>query len=63
MDFIVGLTLKERIHDLIFVVVDTMMKSAHFIPLCMTYQAPNIARVFVSEIFRLHSVPRRIISD
>jgi hypothetical protein len=41
------------------VVVDTLTKSAHFIPMHMTYQAPDIARVFVSEIVRLHGVPRR----
>jgi hypothetical protein len=44
-------------------VVDTLMKSAHFIPVRMTYQAPNIARVFISEIVRLHGMPKRIISD
>jgi hypothetical protein len=34
-----------------------------FIPLRATYQAPDIARVFISEIVRLHGVPKRIISD
>jgi hypothetical protein len=63
MDFIVGFPLMARRHDSIFVVVDTLMKSAHFIPVCMTYQGPKIARVFVSDIVRLHDVPRRIISD
>jgi hypothetical protein len=32
MDFIVGLPLMVRRHDSIFVVVDTLTKSAHFIP-------------------------------
>jgi hypothetical protein len=27
------------------------------------YQAPDIARVFISEIVRLHGMPKRIISD
>jgi hypothetical protein len=63
MDFIVGLPLTARRHDSIFVVVDTLTKSAHFIPVCTTYQAPDIARVFISEIVRLHGVPKRIISD
>ena len=63
MDFIVGLPLTARRHDLIFVVVDTLMKSAHFIHVHTTYQAPNLARVFISEIVRLHGVPKRIISD
>jgi hypothetical protein len=63
MDFIVGLSLTARRHDSIFVVFYTLMKSAHFIPMCTTYQAPYIARVFISEIVRLHGVPKRIISD
>jgi hypothetical protein len=63
MDFIIGLPLTERRDDLIFVVVDTLKKSAHFIPMRTTYQAPDIARVFISEIVRLHGVPKRIISD
>jgi transposase InsO family protein len=63
MDFIVGLPLTARKHDSTFIVVDTLMKSAHFIPVHTTYQAPNIARIFLSEIVRLHGVPKRIISD
>jgi hypothetical protein len=63
MDFIVGLPLMARRHDSIFLVVDTLTKSVHFIPVRTTYQAPDIARVFISEIVRLHGVPKRIISD
>jgi hypothetical protein len=63
MDFIVGLPLTARRHDSIFVVVDTLTKSDHFIPVRTTYQAPDIARVFNSEIVRLHGVPKKIISD
>jgi hypothetical protein len=42
---------------------DTLMKSDHFIPVCMTYQAPEIARGFINEIVRLHGAPKRIIYD
>ena len=63
MDFIVGLRLTARRHDLIFVVVDTLTKSSHFISVRMMYQAPDIARVFISDIVRLHGMPKRIISD
>ena len=52
MDFIVGFPLTARRHDLIFLVVDTLTKSAHFIHVCKTYQAPDIARAFISEIVR-----------
>jgi hypothetical protein len=63
MDFIVGLPLTTRRHYSIFVVVDTLTKSAHFIPVHTMYQAPDIARVFISEIVRMHGVPKKIISD
>ena len=63
MDFIIGLPLTARIHDSIFVVVDTLTKSSYFIPMRMTYQEPDIARVFISEIVRLHGIPKKIISD
>jgi hypothetical protein len=63
MDFIVGLPLTTRRHDSIFVVVNTLTKSAHFIPVHTIYQAPDIYRVFISEIVRLHGVPKWIISD
>jgi hypothetical protein len=63
MDFIVGLPLTPRRHDWIFVVVDTLTKSAHFIPVHTTYQELDIARVFISEIVRLHGIPKNIISD
>jgi hypothetical protein len=63
MDFVVGFPLTTRRHDLIFVVVDTLTKSAHFIPVRITYEVEDIARVFVNDFVRLHGVPRRIISD
>jgi hypothetical protein len=63
MDFIVGFPLTTRRHDSIFVVINTLMKSAHFIPVRMMYQAPDIAKIFVNEILILHGVPRKIISD
>jgi transposase InsO family protein len=63
MDFVVGFPLMARRHDSIFVLVDTLTKSAHFIPMRMTYQAPDIARVFISKIVRFHGMPKKIISD
>jgi hypothetical protein len=63
MDFIVGFPLTTRRHDSIFVVVDTLTKSVNFIPMCTMYQTPDIARVFISDILRLHGVPKMIISD
>jgi hypothetical protein len=63
MDFIIGLPLKARRHHSIFLVVDTLTKSSYFIHVHTTYQAPGIARVFISDIVRLHGMPKRIISN
>jgi hypothetical protein len=63
MDFIVGFPLTTRRHGSIFVVLDTLTKSAHFIHVCTMYQAPNIDRVFIGEIVRLYGMPKRIIYD
>jgi hypothetical protein len=63
MDFIVGFPLTTRRHDPIFVVVDTLMRSTHIIHVCTMYQAPNIDIVFISDIVRLHGMPKRIISN
>ena len=56
MDFIVGLLITPQRHDYVFVVVDTLTKSAHFIPIKTTYQAHDIAKVFINEIVRLHGI-------
>jgi len=61
MDFIIGLPLTVRRHDTIFVLVDTLTRSAHFIPIRTMYRPPDIDRVFVSDIVRLHDVQRNII--
>jgi hypothetical protein len=63
MDFIIGFPLKVRRDDSILIVVETLMKNTHFIHVRTMYQAPNIARFFISNIVRLHGMPKRIMSD
>jgi len=50
MYFIVGFPLTIRIHDSIFVVVNTLMKSTHFMTVCTTYQAPDISRILLTKL-------------
>ena len=45
------------------VVVDKLSKIAHFILVKTTYKVANIADIFLKQIFRLHGVPKVIISD
>ena len=45
------------------VVIDKLSKSAHFIPIKSTFKAINIVEIFMKEIFRLHGIPKMVISD
>ena len=45
------------------VVVDKLNKVSHFIPIKSTCMAIDISRIFMKEIFRLHGMPKEIISD
>lgn len=63
IDFITGLPRTKYHHDLVMVVVDTLTKSAHFIPVKSTFGIAQVAEVFLKEIVRLHGVSKMIFSD
>ncbi|KAL0541244.1 hypothetical protein IC582_021286 [Cucumis melo] len=63
MDFITGLPRTLMGFTVIWVVVDRLTKSAHFIPGKSTYTASKRAQLYMSEIVRLHGVPVSIVSD
>ena len=63
MDFIPGLPKSMLENDSLFVEVDKLSKSAHFIPVKSTYKVVHIANIFLKEIFRLHRIPKEIILD
>jgi hypothetical protein len=50
-------------HESIFVGIYILTKSAHFILVRMTYQAPDIVRILINEIVRLRGMPKSIISN
>ena len=54
MDFVVGLPKTMGKYDSIWVIVDRLTKSAHFIPVKVTYNAEKLAKIYVSKIVRLH---------
>lgn len=63
MDFIVSLPPTKRKHDAILVIVDRLTKMAHFIPTRTSVTAKEVAVLFLEHIFKLHGLPRKIISD
>ncbi|KAL5564136.1 hypothetical protein UlMin_027300 [Ulmus minor] len=63
MDFVVGLPRTAKVHDAIWVVVDRLTKSAHFMSIKTTFSLEQLAALYVQEIVRLHGVPKSIVSD
>ena len=61
MDFIVGLPNTSQKHDSIWVIVDRLTKTAHFIPMNTTYPTKKYAEIYLDQIVRLHGVPKTII--
>ena len=63
MDCIVGIPRTPRCMDSIWIVVDRLTKSAHFLPVRTTFNACRLATIYVEEIVRLHGGPVSIVSD
>jgi hypothetical protein len=63
MDFVVGLPHTRAGYDSIWVVVDRLTKSAHFIPVKTSYNSAVLAELYMSWIVCLHGVPKKIVSD
>jgi hypothetical protein len=63
MDYIVGLPRTRAGYDSIWVVVDCLTKSAHFILVKTSYNSAVLAELYMSQIVCLHGVPKKIVSD
>ncbi|KAL5823430.1 hypothetical protein ACOSQ4_021330 [Xanthoceras sorbifolium] len=63
MDFVTGLHLTRSKQYAIWVIVDRLTKSAHFLPVRTYYSLDRLAELYIREIVRLHGVPAFIISD
>ena len=63
MDFMVGLLVIGRKHDSVWVVVDQLTKSAHFLPMRTDYSLDKLAELYIKEIVRLQEILVPIISD
>jgi hypothetical protein len=63
LDFIIGFPRTQKQNDSIMVAIDKLSKYAHFIPLKSTYKDINVAEIFMKKFFRLHGIPKMVISD
>ena len=63
MDFVTGLPLSQNKNDAIWVIVDRLTKSTHFIPVRMSMSLEKFAELYIKEVVRFHGVPLSIVSD
>ena len=63
MDFVTGLPRSPNGHEAIWVIMDGMMKTTHFIPVKMNYSPDQLAQIYIDEIVSLHGVSSSIVSD
>ena len=62
LDFVIGLPRTRRQHDAIWVIVDRLTKSTHFLPVNNDDPLDKLAQLYVEEIVRLHGVPISVVS-
>ena len=63
MDFVTGLPRTPKGNDAIWVIVDRLTKSPHFLPYGTGLTLDGLAKLYVDEIVRLHGTPTNIVSD
>ena len=63
MDFVTHLPRTPQGHDAVWVIVDRLTKSAHFLAVRMTFTLERLFWLYIREIVRLHGVSVSIVSD
>ena len=63
MDFVTGLPKTPKSNNVVWVIVDRLTKSAHFLPIQVGFFLERLASLYIEQIVRLHGVPVTIVSD
>jgi hypothetical protein len=63
MDFIVVLPMMACKFDSIWVIMDRLSKSSHFITVNTKYRVEKYAEIYIAHVLCLHRVPKTIIFD
>nr|GEV91527.1 putative reverse transcriptase domain-containing protein [Tanacetum cinerariifolium] len=63
MDFITKLPKSSQGFDTIWVIVDRLLKSAHFFPIRENHPLDKLARLYLNRIVARHGIPISIICD
>ena len=63
MDFVSHFPRTQRRHDVIWVIVDQLTKSTHFLVMWITFTLEEFCHLYICEIVQLHGVSVSIVSD
>ena len=63
IDFVTGLPQSQEGYDAIWVIVDRLTKTAHFIAIRTDYKMPKLCKLYIDRIVKLHGIPVSIVSD
>jgi len=62
VDFVVELPESSE-HDAVMTVIDSVSKRVHFVPMHTTVTVEGVARLFLYHVWKLHGLPKRVVSD
>ena len=63
MNFVVGLPRTQQGNYVVWIIVDRLMKYAHFLPIKISYSLNKLVELYIKEIIRLHETSVSIVSD
>ena len=63
MDFVVGLPRTKANHDAIWIIIDRLTKSAHFLPINEKFSMERLVQLYLKEIVVRHGVSISIVFD
>ena len=63
MDFVVSLPRAQAGYDAIWVIVNRLTKSTHFLAIRNNFSLDKLAKLYINEIVKLHIVPVSIVSN
>ena len=63
IDFVTHFPRTRRRHDVVWVIVDRLTKSAYFLAVRMTFKLKEFYQLYIHEIVRLHGVPVSIVDE
>ena len=63
MKFVSGLPRIQRTHDVVWMIIDQLTKSAHFLLVKIKYPLEKLGKLYLEEIVKLHGISVNIVSD